>query len=313
MSGLSWFKHGWKLKVISLALAAGLWYYAVNEESVEIVRMIPLQVKMESKDMSVLKVSSEHLRVVMKVPRAMVGEVANANIHFIHVLDKEMKQAGEYAFHADPQEIIFPNVPLHVIRIEPQVIQVVVDELVTQKMPVKPNFQGEPAFGYKVRDEELQMDPNAVMVRGPKGQIEKMTEVLTRPISLTGRTRSFRVSTDFQLPVNVVAESAASGDLFIPIHEVSEEKVLKNIVVKMVRPSGALGLAELNPQKITVTLVGPRRVLQNLSPEKMRAYADLSELDYGEHAVDVSWVFPVGVTLKDDEKIQVNAVILRQK
>lgn len=313
MIGENWFKHGWKLKLISLGLAAGLWYYAVNEESVEIVRMIPLQVKMESENMSILRVSNESLRVFMKVPRAMVSEVANADIHFVHPLGKEMKQAGEYSFHTDPQEIIFPNIPLHVLRIEPQVVQVVVDELVTQKMPVKLNFQGEPAFGYKVREEELQMDPNAVMVKGPKGQIGKMTAVLTRPINLTGRTRSFRLSADFQLPANVTAESALGGDFYIPIHEVSEEKELKDVVVKMVRPSGALGIAELTPQRVTVTIQGPRRVLQNLQAEKMHAYADLSDLDYGEHMVDLSWVFPVGVTLKDDKKVQIKAVIRRQK
>ncbi len=312
MISVNWFKHGWKLKIISLGLAAGLWYYAVNEESVEITRMVPLQVKIENKNMSILRVSSEFLRVTFKAPRAMVGELASADIHSRHVLGKETKQAGEYSFRTDPREIILPSLGLHVLRIEPPVVQVVVDELVTQKLPVKPNFQGEPAFGYKVRDEELQMDPDAVMVQGPKGEIEKMTAVLTRLISLTGRTRSFRVNTEFELPATVTVQSASMVDLFIPIHEVSEEKELQNVTVKMVRPSGALGIAELNPTKISVTIQGPRRVLQNLVPEKMHAYADLSGLDYGEHVVDVAWVFPPGVVLKDDKRVQVNAVIRRK-
>ena len=78
-------------------------------------------------------------------------------------------------------------------------------------------------------------------------------------------------------------------------------------------PSGALGIAELTPQKISVTIQGPRRVLQNLIADKMHAYADLSGLDYGEHVVDVSWVFPSGITLKDDKRVQVNAIIRRGK
>ena len=313
MISAHWFKHGWKLKIISLGLAAGLWYYAVNEESVEVTRMIPLQVKIENENMSILNVSSNFLRVTFKAPRAMVGELASADIYSRHVFGKETKQAGEYSFRTDPREIIVPSLGFHVLRIEPAVVHVVLDELVTQKLPVKPHFQGEPAFGYKVRDEELQMDPNAVMVQGPKGEVEKMAAVLTRPISLTGRTRSFRVSTEFQLPATMSSQSAESVDLFIPIHEVSEEKELKNVVLKMIRPSGALGIAELTPQKISVTIQGPRRVLQNLSADKMHAYADLSGLDYGEHAVDISWVFPPGVTLKDDKRMQVNAVIRRQK
>ena len=108
-------------------------------------------------------------------------------------------------------------------------------------------------------------------------------------------------------------KSAAMVDLFIPIHEVSEEKELKDVTVKMIRPSGALGIAELNPQKVSVVIQGPRRVLQNLSAEKMHAYADLSGLDYGEHEVEVSWIFPPGIVLKDEKRVQVNAVIRRQK
>lgn len=312
MIGSHWFKHGWKLKLISLGLAAGLWYYAVNEESVEVVRMVPLHVTIENENMSILSVSADSLRVTFKAPRAMVGEFASADIRSKHVLGKEMKQAGEYSFRTDAREITLPSLSLHVLKVEPAVIQVVVDELVTQKLPVKPNFQGEPAFGYKVRDEELEMDPNAVMVQGPKGEIEKMAAILTRPISLTGRTRSFRISTEFELSPSVNAQSAAMVDLYIPIHEVSEEKQLKDVVVKMIRPSGALGIAELNPQKISVTIQGPRRVLQNLEADKMHAYADLSGLDYGEHNVDVSWVFPPGISLKDDKHFQVNAVIRRE-
>ena len=135
---------------------------------------------------------------------------------------------------------------------------------------------------------------------------------MTRPISLTGRTRSFRMTTEFEVPARIKTESADIVDLYIPIHEVSDEKELKDIAIKMIRPSGALGVAELNPQKITVTIQGPRRVLQNLQADKMHAYADLSELDYGEHEVDIAWVFPVGVTLKEDKKIQVKAIIRRK-
>lgn len=312
MINLHWFKHGWKLKVISLGLAAGLWYYAVNEESVEVTRMIPIQVEMENENMSILKVSSEFLRVTFKAPRAMVGEVARTDIRLRHVLDKGIKQAGEYSFRADSREIILPSIGLHVLKIEPPVVHVVVDELVTQKLPVQPNFLGEPAFGYKVRDEGLQMDPNAVMVQGPKGEVEKMAAVLTQPISLTGRTKSFRVNAEFQLPATVIAPAASAVDLDIPIQEVSEEKELSDVVIKMVRLSGALGIAELNPQKISIVLQGPRRVLQNLVPEKMHAYADLSSLDYGEHVVDVSWVFPPGISIKDDKRFKVNVAIRRK-
>lgn len=307
-----WLKRGFKLKMIALILAVGLWYYAVNEEGVEIVRIIPIEVAIENTNMGILKVSTEKLRVTLKAPRAMVGQVASADIRARHQFGREMKQAGEYSFHTDPREINLPSLGLQILKIEPQVVRVLVDELVTQKLPVQHHFQGEPAFGYKIREEELQMDPNAVLVHGPKGEIEKMSAVLTKPISLTGRTRSFRVSTGFSLPKHVSVQAIESVDVFVPIHEVSEEKELADVPIRMVRPSGALGLAELIPQKTSVVVQGPRRVLQNLESSQIRAYADLSGLDYGEHFVDVFWVFPQGVSLKEEKRVQVQVVIQRE-
>lgn len=309
MSG--WFKRNWKLKLISLVLSVGLWYYAVNEESVEIVRTIPISVSVENKNISILKVSTEKLRVTIKAPRAVVGQVASSDIRATHQLGREMKQAGEYSFHTDPSEINLPSLEMQVLRIEPQIVRVLVDEVVTQKLPVKPRFVGEPAFGYKVREEELQMDPNAVLVQGPKGEIEKMTAAMTSPLSLTGRTRSFRLTSDFSLPPHASVLDVDSVDVYVPIHEVSEEKELTDVPIKMVRPSGALGVAELNPKKVTVKVQGPRRVLQNLDASQIIAYADLSELDYGDHQVDVFWVFPQGVSLKEDSRVQVQAILKR--
>ncbi len=309
---MNWFKHGWKLKIISFGLALGLWYYAVNEESVEMTRMIPLQVTIQNQNMSILNVSSEVLRVTFKAPRSMISELASADIRLQHALDEEVNQAGEYSFRPDAAEIFLPSLALHVLKIEPPVVQVVVDELVTRELPIKPFFQGVPALGYKVRDEEIQLDPNAIMIQGPKGEVEKMTSILTRPVSLTGRTRSFRMTSDFQLPESVTPLSSDNADLYVAIHEVSQEKELSDIQVKMIRPSGALGLAELSPQKVTIQIQGPPRVLQNLTSDKMHAYADLSGLDYGDHEVAVSWVFPPGVSLKDDKKIKVTASIRRE-
>ncbi|HCM42035.1 MAG TPA: hypothetical protein DIS66_01790 [Candidatus Omnitrophica bacterium] len=307
-----WLRRNWKLKLISLGLAVGLWYYAVNEESVEIVRTIPLSVSIENKNISILKVSSEKLRITIKAPRAMVSQVAGADIRAKHEFGREMKQAGEYSFHTDPREISLPSVEMQVLRIEPQVVRVVVDEVVTQKLPVKPHFVGEPALGYKIRDEELQMDPNAVMVQGPKGQIEKMTAAMTKPISLTGRTRSFRLTTDFDLPTHAVVLDVDAVDVYVPIHEVSDEKELVDVPIKMVRPSGSLGIAELNPQKISIKVQGPSRVLQNLEASQIHAYADLTGLDYGEHLADVFWVFPQGVSLKEEKRVQIQAILRRE-
>ena len=43
-----WLGRNWGLKIISLVLAIGTWYYAVGEENIEVVRVIPIKIQMSS-------------------------------------------------------------------------------------------------------------------------------------------------------------------------------------------------------------------------------------------------------------------------
>ncbi len=306
---IRWLTEDWKLKMVSLALAAGLWYYAIGEESIEVTRTVPLVIQLKNEKMSVLRTSVNQVQVTLAAPRALLSDMASEQIQAVHEIGNEAKTAGDYSFRLEPREIKLPGPQIRVTNIMPEVVGVTLDELIVQKIKIQPNFVGEPAVGYKVRENEIQLDPNAVLMEGPKGQFEKLDAVKTEAIDLVGRLRPLRRTVGLIVPPNTKPLSETLVDIYIPIVEESDEKKFENIPVKVLRPSQKDQKIELNPPLISFVLKGSRRQLETFTPEKVLAYVDISGFEPGEHDLPVQLVLPENVTLKDAAPLIVKAVI----
>jgi len=302
---ISWLTRDWGLKLVALVLAVGLWFYAVGEESVEVERTIPLEIQVKNKQMSVLKPSVKKIRVKLIAPRTRVSEIASKDIVARHVIGSEVKTAGDYSFRLESREVRVPSPDIRVMEITPDVIVVTLDEMIVQKLKVSPDFVGEPAYGYKVNDAEIRIDPNALLVEGPKGQLEKMDAVLTERIDLVGRIRSFRRTVKLNLPEGIRALSEAMIDIVIPIQEESGEKAFENVPIKILQDSGQTQPFELPVSVISFVLKGPRVVLEELDTSKILAYLDLSVLKPDDSEALVQLRLPADVSVKDPDALKV--------
>ena len=81
---IQWLTRDWGLKLISLLLAVGLWYYAVGEESIEVTRVVPLEIKITNPQMSILETSTRLVQVTLTAPRALLSDLASAEIRAVH-------------------------------------------------------------------------------------------------------------------------------------------------------------------------------------------------------------------------------------
>ncbi|MSR77312.1 MAG: hypothetical protein EXS63_03680 [Candidatus Omnitrophica bacterium] len=308
---IRWVTKDWGLKLISLVLAIGLWNYAVGEESVEVTRTVPLKIHVQNPNVSVLKLSSETLQVTLVSQRNLLSDLASVEIIAVHEIGKEMAKAGEYTFQIEAREIKLPKPQIQVTSIQPEIIRMTLDELIVVKLPVKPKFVGEPAFGYKVATSQIQLDPNAILVQGPKGELEKLDAVSTEPIDLVGRIRSFRRTLSIALPSNLKAVSESLIDAHIPINEEFEEKKFLDVAFKVLRSPEKNDVIEIKPLKVSFVVSGSKRQLEKLTPQNILAYVDLASLSEGDHEVPVIVALPEDVTMKD--KIPVVHVSVKKK
>lgn len=306
---VNWLTKNWGLKLISLLLAIALWYYAVGEENIEVTRMVPLKIIVKNQQMSILKTSAHAAQVTFVAPRALLSDLTREGIRAVHEIGNEVKKSGDYSFRLEPREFKIQNPQIRITKIEPEIIQVTLDELIAQKMPVKPNFVGEPAFGYKVEEAQIEMSPNAVMVEGPKGQLEKIDSIQTEKIDLVGRVRSLRRTVTLELPENIKLLGEPYIDVYVPINEASEEKNMDNIPVKLVE--GALGnrKVEITPLTVSLVLRGSPKRFETLKAEDILVFVDVSLLPLGEHELPVKGVLPEGVAFKEDKPLKVKVSI----
>ncbi|MBI3314080.1 MAG: hypothetical protein HYZ83_07580 [Candidatus Omnitrophica bacterium] len=297
---IKWFVKDWGVKLISLLLAIGLWYYAVGEEGIEVTRTVPLKIKVKNPHMSVLSVSTPAVDVTLQAPRALLNEMTSHEIYAEHEIGDEAKTAGEYSFRLETGEVKVPKTEVRVVRIQPPVIEVSLDELIVQKLEIKPDFVGEPAVGYQVVTGEIQLNPNAVLIEGPKGELEKLDAIKTEKIHLIGRIRSFRITVGLALPQNVKTLSEALIDAYVPIKEESGEKKFENVPVLVLKPNQKNLQAEINPAEVSFTLRGSKSQIDKLSADQIQTYIDVTVLEAGTHEIPLKMLLPSDVSLKDD-------------
>ncbi|MFA6599993.1 MAG: hypothetical protein WC352_04195 [Candidatus Omnitrophota bacterium] len=306
---MKWFAQNWGIKLFSLLLAVGLWYYAVGEEVVGITRTVPLEIRIDNAQLSMLKTSVKNLQVTLTAPRALFSQLVSDKIVAVHAVGREISAAGDYSFRVEPGEIRVPNPQIRVVKIEPAAVHVTLDEIITKKIKIVPVFRGDPAFGYKIMQEEIQLDPNAVLIEGPRGILEKQESIETEKIDLVGRVRPFRRTAALNLPALVKSMNETPIDIYVPIREESEEKNFENIPVKILRGPEAASAVTIEPAAVSFMLRGSKKALAELTADKILLYADASGISDGSQEVPVRMVVPETVSLKEGQSLGVKVTV----
>lgn len=291
--------ENWGAKLISLVLAVGLWYYAVGEEGIEVNRTIPVEIKLESERMSIVGKPTRVVLATLEAPRSLLPNLASEELKAEHVI-KKVETPGDYSFRLEPREIRLPSEKIRVVRIEPEVIQVKIDEIIVQKLEIEPAFLGEPAFGYQLDTAKVQLDPTSVLVEGPKSPLEKMGKIKTQSIDVVGRVRSFRKTVRLAEEPGLKILSESLVDVYVPIQEAVGEKAFENIPIKVLGSAASFNRVLLESTQINLILRGPPKVLEALQSKDILAYVEISNLEEGAHELPLQTVLPESTFLKEN-------------
>ena len=296
---VQWLTHNWSAKLVSLILAVGLWYYAVGEEKVEVTRTIPVELKLEKEKLSVVGKPSRLVLVTLQAPRSLLSNLAAEELKAEHHIRK-VEGPGDYSFRLEPREIHLPSEKIRVVRVEPEVIQVKIDEMIVQKLEVEPVFLGGPAFEYRLDPENVQLDPTSFLVEGSKSQLEKIEKIKTLPIDVVGRVRSFRKTVRVAEEPGVKLLSESLVDAYVPIQEATGEKTFENIPVRILGVGGTYRRVSVEAAQVSLVLSGASKALETLDPLRILVYVDISSLETGTHEVPLVAVLPPGIYLKEN-------------
>jgi YbbR domain-containing protein len=157
---------------------------------------------------------------------------------------------------------------------------------------VVPDLRGDPAPGY--RRGSVSVDPSTVTLQGPTAVLADLPGfVTTFPISITGATEDITVRRPLTVPNSVVIVEGNYVLVSVEILPVMSSRTLTRTVE--VEGLGQGWQAILSPPLVQVIVEGPEALLDDLSPEALQVFVNLSGYTLGVHRIVPSYFAPEGV------------------
>ena len=172
------------LKAWSVALAVMLWMIVAGEETVERGLRVPLELQQFPNGLELLVDAPSLIDVRVRGSSGALSRVGPGDI--IGVLDLRTARAGRRLFQMTPEQIRVP-VGVQVVQVTPPSIALSFENSATRQVPVVPAVEGSPAPGFVVG--QWTSDPKTIEVVGPESAVQRVTEALTEPLSVSGANR----------------------------------------------------------------------------------------------------------------------------
>lgn len=212
--------HNLGLKLISLALAMGLWLAIDREPAAEVA--VDTAIEFHNVPAN-LEISSENIpkaQVRLRGPERVVRRLQVADVYA--EINLEGVKPGERTYDLTARQIRRPQ-QLEVVQVVPSEVHLMFDVRLSRQVPVQPRIMGTFATGYRIG--QVLVDPPTITITGPKARVEAVDAATTDPIDVTGNINraSFmrhpyvsdplvQVSSSEPVRVTVIMESNSAPD-----------------------------------------------------------------------------------------------------
>lgn len=264
-------RSGWSLALLSFVLAAALWVFVTDAENPPRTDLLPSRIPVEPVNVPEglaiaggTAIGSVAIRVTAR--EDVWDELTAAS--FAAKVDLTDAQQGtiEVPVRVDVAEDLADEVT--VLDITPQTVDVRLDLLVSQTVPVRVNITGQPPIGFDAGEERV--EPTQAAVSGPEALVRQVSQV-EADVNLTGATVS--LSRSFRLVPRSASGQTIDGVRVTPDTAVVSIDVTQTVYSRplVVRPSIAGRVAdgyqvqEVTAEPLVVVAFGTLEALQSLS------------------------------------------------
>lgn len=174
-------RNNFWLKLISIALAVGLWLAVKHDPSSEVAIEVPVEFHNIPEN---LEISSENIpraQVRMRGPERIVHRLQASDVHV--ELELGGVKPGERTFDLSARQVHLPR-ELEVEQIIPGQLRLVFDSRLNRQVEVHPRVIGNFAAGYTVG--KILVDPPQITVSGPRKRVEAVEAAITDPVDVSG-------------------------------------------------------------------------------------------------------------------------------
>lgn len=290
---VSYVRRNMGLKLLSLALAVGLWMFvnAAQHGALESFQA-PISYSYLPAGYIITNPHPEFVRIQVSGPRTLLSLIDPARLT-LH-LDLTGAGIGQASFKVGPDSFAVPR-QTSVISVLPSQIVLDIDRIVTRDLPVRMVTEGNPAEGYKVVSTVV--DPPKVGVRGPSREVAHIDEIETEPLAIEGISTDLDRTVDLMTPGGSVRLDAGEVEVKVALAPVIASREFRGVPVQ-VRDNGYR--YRIAPRRVVMVLRGPLLTLAKLDL-RGAVYVEAGGLTPGNYNL------PIQVNLPDD------VALVRQK
>ena len=294
--------------ILSLLIAFGLWWYVVNNVSMEddiTFNNIPVVREGESvlheKNLMITEISTESVSMNLIGSREDLNKVDSSNLS-VKINLSNIEEPGERIplTYTPSYPATVANTAFEISHKNPSVVFVSVDYRRTFEIPVKVKWTGTRSENYLYDTENYTLDYTTVTITGPATVVDQIDHALV-VIDLSNRSESFSESFRYTLcdrdgqPVDAqwVTTSVEEVQMTAQIQQIKEIDLIADVVYG----GGA------TPENTTITLSpevirvsGGKAVLEELGDTYTVCSINLADVEKSSNELKYTLTLPEGVT-----------------
>jgi YbbR domain-containing protein len=283
------------VKLIALVVALFIWFNASGQKEAIWLRMIP--VTLENIPDSLVVTGSVPQQVEISITGTKRQLMLMGFKRLELTLDLSEAVPGRQRVSLTPRQIQLPSgIDMRNVRIlEPLAVDLRLEKLVTRRVQVTLSTTGAIPENLVLLDGALSITPSWVSVVGPVSVVQHIRSVTTEPLDLS----KIKNSIEKELPIATESGRYSCDPDRVKVSvRVSEKgrRVLANVPPTVLVDSEDYS-ATVTPNTVTLTLAGPRAVLDTLSSGDVSVLLNLSGFGEERYRIAPEIILPPGVEL----------------
>jgi YbbR domain-containing protein len=184
---LRWLGRNLRTFLLAFALAVAVWVTAVTSANPDQTQTYPNPVPIEyiGLNPNLIKTGTvpQQVEITLRAPRSVWNSLLSGEVPIRVVADLTGLGPGAHRITVQTQ---IDTRPVRIISVSPLSFNLVLESLVSVKMPVILSLSGSPAIGFKAG--EVSLDPTEVVVSGPESIVAQVKQIQAPYRSILSRT-----------------------------------------------------------------------------------------------------------------------------
>jgi YbbR domain-containing protein len=174
--------HNLALKLVSLALAVGLWLAVARDPLDEIAIETPIEFHNVPGNLEISTESIPRAQIRLGGPERLIHRLQPSDIH-MEIDLSHVSGPGQRTFDLAAQRIEKPH-DLQVVQIVPTQMRLTFDTRLKRQVEVHPRVIGSFASGRQIA--KIEVSPSVIQISGPQQRVQAVEAAITDPIDVSG-------------------------------------------------------------------------------------------------------------------------------